>query len=274
MAERAPLPSSARDLPPLPAEFWSTLDAGLAAADMELPPPARTAIDHHVRLLVAWNAAINLTGLRTPEQIARGHVLDSLIAVSALRRLKAGSVLDLGSGGGFPGLPIAALLPLRRVALVDSIRKKARFLEVAAAEVRSTLEAGLDRGPSKVPEILALAERAEDLAEEPDHREGWDLVVARAVGSVAEVAELGLPLVRRGGHVVAWKREGADSDLGHEVADARRIAQAAGGASPRIERLTAAEHVGLPGHCLVIIEKRGHTPDRYPRPAAERRRSP
>jgi 16S rRNA (guanine527-N7)-methyltransferase len=273
MAKRAPLPQSARDLPSLPAEFWSTLDAGVAAAGIDLPVAGRAAIDGHVRLLLAWNAAINLTALRTPEQIARGHVLDSLIAVSSLRRFETDSLLDLGSGGGFPGLPLAAILPLRRVALVDSIGKKARFLDVAAAEVLTALATGTTRDPASVPEIGALAERAEDLAHEPGHREGWDLVVARAVGTVAEVAELGLPLVRRGGHVVAWKREGAESDLAHEISNARRICQAATGSTPRIERLAAAEQVGLPGHCLVIIDKRGHTPDRYPRPANERRRA-
>ena len=119
------------------------------------------------------------------------------------------------------------MLPLRRVALVDSIGKKARFLEVAATEVRTALETDPARDPATLPEIGALAERAEDLAEEPDHREGWDMVVARAVGTVAEVAELGLPLVRRGGHVVAWKRESAETDLAREISDARRICQAA-----------------------------------------------
>jgi 16S rRNA (guanine527-N7)-methyltransferase len=157
--------------------------------------------------------------------------------------------------------------------LVDSIGKKARFLDVAAAEARAALEADPARNPDTVPQISALAERAEDLAHDPNHREGWDLVVARAVGTVAEVAELGLPLVRRGGHVVAWKREGAETDLAREVSDARRICQGAGGSMPRIERLDAAAQVGLPGRCLVIIDKRGHTPDRYPRPANERRRA-
>src|SRR5262245_31926721 len=167
--ERAPLPQSSGGLPPLPDEFWQTLDDGLQAADIQLEPHARDAIDRHVRLLTAWNAAINLTALRTPELIARGHVLDSLIAADALKPLKATTVLDLGSGGGFPGLPLAAVLPLTRVALVDSIGKKARFLDVAAREVSAAL-------PTP-PEISAMSERAEDLAEEPDHRDAWDLVV-------------------------------------------------------------------------------------------------
>jgi 16S rRNA (guanine527-N7)-methyltransferase len=277
---RAPLPESASDLAPLSAEFWDTLDAGLAAGGLTLDAAAREAIERHVRLLLAWNSAINLTALRTAEQIARSHVLDSLIALPALRSLSqprggtveaaASGLLDIGSGAGFPGLQLAVTLPLARVALVDSIGKKARFLGVAAREVSGALtEAG-----RTAPDIQALAERAEDLADEPDHREGWSLVTARAVGTVAELAELGLPLAKRGGHVVAWKLDAGDGALKREVADAARIIQAVGGGPAGIIDLPAAARVGLTGHCLVVIEKRRPTPDRYPRPAGERRRAP
>lgn len=266
----SPLPESAADLPVLGDEFWGVLDAGMRDAEIEISIAARAAIKNHVRLLLAWNAQINLTALRTPEQIARGHVLDSLVAVSALRSLGSESVLDLGSGAGFPGLPLATALPMARLALVDSIGKKARFLAVAAQSVQSTLlEAG-----QKAPQMTALAERAEDLADEPDHRDGWAMVVARAVGTVAEVAELGLPLVERRGHVVCWKHDSGDGTLDREIAQAARVCQAVGGAAPRKVSLPAADTVGLGGHCLVVIEKRWPTPGRYPRPAAERRRSP
>ncbi len=266
-----PLPESADGLPAVPGEFWEILDDGLREAGMTIVPGIRDAIDGHVRLLLAWNAAINLTALRTLQQIASNHVLDSLIAVATLRQLgSVSSLLDIGSGAGFPGLPLAISLPARRAALVDSIGKKARFLSVAAAQVHRALgSAG-----QEPPEIAALAERAEDLAAQTDQREGWDLVTARAVGAVAEVAELGLPLVSRGGHVVCWKLDSGDGALQAEVAAAVRICQAAGGGRPRIIRLAAADRVGLTGHCLVAVEKRRPTPERYPRPAGERRRSP
>jgi 16S rRNA (guanine527-N7)-methyltransferase len=267
--ERRPLPRSVDDLPPLPDSALAVLADGLAAIPLELTPAVRSAIEAHVRLLMAWNEHINLSGLRAPEQIMRGHVLDALIAVPALRRLRDGrggrlpALLDLGSGGGFPGLPLAVALPARRAALVDSIAKKAAFLEVAAAVVDA-------------PAVNALPERAEDVADEADQRETWDLVVARAVGSVSEVAELGLPLTRRGGHVVVWKRapdERARSDLRGEIERARRIVQAAGGARTRVVALDAAPRVGLDGNCLVVIDKLRPTPDRYPRPPGERRRA-
>ncbi|MEO6350159.1 MAG: 16S rRNA (guanine(527)-N(7))-methyltransferase RsmG [Candidatus Limnocylindrales bacterium] len=269
------LPESVDGLPELAPEFWSVVDEGIATLVLELTPGQRAAIDAHARLLLAWNEQINLTALRTPEQIARSHVLDSLLAVPAIRILTRGratSVLDIGSGGGFPGLPLAAVLPAHRAVLVDSIGKKARFLNVAARAVAGLL-GGAGSAGSAV-EITALAERAEDLADAPDQRERWDVVAARAVGTVAELAEIGLPLARVRGHVVIWKRDAGDGLLAREVADARRIAQACGGGAPRIVTLTAAEQVGLEGHCLVVIEKRRATPDRYPRQPGERRRAP
>jgi 16S rRNA (guanine527-N7)-methyltransferase len=266
------LPRDASELPKLDTVFWRVLDDGLEALGLELPAAARAAIDGHVRLLVAWNARINLTALRSSEQIARNHVLDSLICVNALRRLagRVGSMLDIGTGGGFPALPLTAVLRPRRTALVESIGKKARFLDVAAREVQRALATD---ETLEVPEIEVFAERAEDLAADPEQRERWDLVTARAVGTLAEVAELGLPLTRAGGHVVAWKLDTGDGSLAREIGDARRIGQACGGAAPRIVRLDAAARVGLDGHCLVAIKKVRPTPDRYPRQPSERHRS-
>ena len=103
------------------------------------------------------------------------------------------ALLDLGSGGGFPGLPLAIALPARRVALVDSIAKKAPSSPPLPVSSTTSFAARRRQPTRSAPSN----ERAEDLADEPDQRETWDLVVARAVGSVAEVAELGLPLVAR-----------------------------------------------------------------------------
>ena len=268
---RDQLPREARALPAQSESFWRTVDHGLIEIGLALTPGRRAAIDAQSRLLTAWNAAINLTALRTDELAARGHILDSLVAVTTLRSLagEAPSLLDIGSGPGYPGLPLAVALPARRAALVDSIGKKASFLEVVAQAAMSALRAAHE--PS--PEIVALRERAEDLADEPDQREAWDLVTARAVGRLAEVAELGLPLARPGGHVVAWKRDVGDGALTSEVDAALHLIHAAGGAAPEVIRLPAAERIGLGGHCLVVIAKRRPTPYRFPRPAGERRRA-
>lgn len=239
-----------------------------------LRPALRAAIDAHVRLLMAWNESINLTALRQPELIARGHVLDSLTAAAIVGKLlsrQAGagrSMLDLGSGGGFPGLPLAFAVGAERGALVDSVNKKAMFLRTASAAASSAFTSA---GESP-PVFHVLAERAENLAQQPEQRAGWSVVVARAVGSMAELAELALPLLATGGHLVAWKRD-AEGELRAELEAARQTINAVGGSRPQVQRVDAQGRLGLTGHVLVAIRKARPTSERYPRQPAERRRA-
>jgi 16S rRNA (guanine527-N7)-methyltransferase len=257
---RAALPTDVGATAALDPIFSEVLERGLSAAGITLDLDARAAIEAHARLLIAWNEHVNLSGLRTPEQLARGQFLDSLIAVPTLRSLDAApALIDLGSGGGFPGLPLAVALPARRAALVDSIGKKAAFLRAAAAAQDEV-------------EINVLAERAEDLDDDPEQREAWDIVTARAIGAVTEVAELGLPLAKVGGHVVSWKSAG--EQLTEELRNAGELIGIVGGGKSRIVELVAASEVGLSGHCLVVIDKIRPTPDGYPRQPGERRRRP
>jgi len=257
--------------------FWRVVDDGVAALGIALAPRVRAAIDAQGRLLLAWNEAINLTAHRSADAVARWHVLDSLSAMAACRhalerqrrRPQAAGLLDIGSGGGYPGLPLALALGVKRAGLVDSVQKKARFLGVVADAATKAMAAAREEAPT----ITALADRAEDLAGDPQQREKWDLVTARAVGSLAEVVELGLPLTSVGGHVIAWKRDGATQPLRAEIADARRVIQAAGGTPPTVVPVDPTGAAGLAGHLLVVIRKARNTPERYPRPPGERRRA-
>jgi 16S rRNA (guanine527-N7)-methyltransferase len=250
----------------LSAGLWELrLDEAMAGR-----PAARRSYEAHARLLRDWGGAINLTAIRDPVEIARRHVCDSLSAVPRIAAtLRPGSaLLDVGSGSGYPGLPLAAALPFRRVGLLESVGKKARFLAVAGAAVRATL---LEEAPpdSSVPDIESIPERAEDLAEEPDERAAWDVVTARAIGSLAEVLELSLPLLREGGVVVAWKREEAGGRLRAELREAGSIIRAAGGGRPEVEAVNVPS---LAGHRLVLVSKVRPTPAAYPRSVADRRR--
>ena len=251
--------------------FDLALEAGLDELGLldgpAATPLARRSYEAHARLLRDWNAAINLTAIRDPAAIAHRHICDSLSAVERLAELAvaAPTLLDLGSGGGYPGLPLAVALPLTRVALVDSVGKKARFLRVAATAVASVLATAADAAPT----IETMAERAEDLAEEPDQRAAWGIVTARAVGSLAEVIELAMPLVREGGAVVAWKREEERGGLRAELRDAGSIIRASGGGRPEVLTIEASF---LAGHRLVVVPKQRPTPAGYPRPASIRRR--
>jgi 16S rRNA (guanine527-N7)-methyltransferase len=252
---REPLPTRVQDTPALPEAYDHALDAGLEALSLQLTPEARAAIDGHARLLLAWTTAINLTGIREPAAVAVGHVVDSLTAVRLLRDRGVDRSLDLGSGGGYPGLPLAAALPSARTLLVEPIAKKSAFLSVVAAAT------GL------ATTVEAAPVRAEALASDPRHRGRWPAVTARAVASLADLVELAFPLLVPGGCLVAWKR----GDLGPELAAADRAIAALGGGSLEVIPVDVA---GLDGHRLVVVTARGGAPSTYPRDPATRKRRP
>lgn len=252
---RGPLPTRVSDLPPLPAAFGDALDAGLGALGVTLDERAREVVDGHVRLLLAWNEAINLTAIRDPEEIARVHVLDSLAAAPLLEELGVKRFLDLGSGGGFPGIPLAAALGAERTLLVDSVGKKVRFMATVVEAV----------GMSKT--TAAEQVRAEALALDPRDREAWPAVTARAVASLTELVELALPLLAPGGVLVAWKGASAEAEI-----EAAGPALAALRAGP--PRIVDAAVPGFGDHRLVIVPRGGRIDPRFPRDPAERRRQP
>ncbi len=228
---------------------------GLASLALTLDATALAAIDGHVRLLLAWTGAINLTAIRDPVDVARLHVVDSLTAVPSLRQRGAEGLLDLGSGGGFPGITLMAALPSWRGLLVDSTGKKAAFLDTVVRAV------GLHARVAVAPV------RAEALAMDRRHRERWPVVTARAVGSLAELVELAFPLLSIGGALVAWKR----GPLEAELASAGRALDALGGGQVEVVDTSLA---GLAGHRLAIVTKGGPTSAGYPRDPADRRRRP
>jgi 16S rRNA (guanine527-N7)-methyltransferase len=252
---REPLPTRVEDTPPLPPAYHAALDAGLADLGVTLTQGARQAIDGHARLLLAWTTAINLTAIRYPAQVATGHVVDSLGAVAALRERGVDRFIDLGSGGGYPGLPLAVALPAARALLLEPVAKKAHFLKAAIAAVG--LEATVEAAPV----------RAEGLAADRRHRGRWPALTARAVAGLADLVELAFPLLAPGGVLVAWKR----GDLSDELAAAGRAVDALGGGSLEVHDVPVT---GLPGHRLVIATARGNVPVAYPRDPAARRRRP
>jgi 16S rRNA (guanine527-N7)-methyltransferase len=252
-------------LPPLPPAFRDQLIRGAAELRLTLGEAQLSALDAYVRLLLAWTEAINLTAIREPGAVARDHILDSLSAVALLRAAGARRLLDLGSGGGLPGLPIAIALPDARVLLVDSVSKKAAFLRTAATAL------GL------ASRVDVSAERAEALALRGRERETFDAVTVRAVASLPELIELAFPLLHVGGRLVAWKREPRPEDLESgrapleaELEAGRAVARTLGGE----QSLVAVPVSGLEHHRLVVVIKRRPTSPRFPRPPAERRANP
>lgn len=206
-------------------------------------------------LLIERNTTTNLTAITAPADIATKHFLDSFTAVAVRTWTGRERIIDVGSGAGFPGLALRLALPNSRATLVESMGKKARFLE----EVTSTL--GLDG-------VEVRNERAEALAR--TRREQYDVGTARAVGTLGALVEYLLPFLRIGGDAIAWKGR-----LDAELAGARKACAAIGG---EIVKVTPTSELGLgtvlPGRSLVVIRKLRATPSRYPRSPAEAKRRP
>jgi 16S rRNA (guanine527-N7)-methyltransferase len=206
-------------------------------------------------LVIERNTTMNLTAITAPADIATKHFLDSFTAAAVRTWTGRERIIDVGSGAGFPGLALRLVFPRTRVTLVESMGKKARFLE----EVTSTL--GIDG-------VEVRNERAEALAHA--RRERYDVGTARAVGSLGAIVEYLLPFLRVGGDAIAWKGR-----LETELAGARKACAAIGG---EIVKITPTSELGLgavlPGRSLVLIRKVRATPSRYPRSAAEAKRRP
>jgi 16S rRNA (guanine527-N7)-methyltransferase len=256
---REPLPTRVEDTPALQPAYDAALEAGLRALGLTLDPASRAAIDGHARLLLAWTTAINLTAIREPGAVALAHVVDSLSALSILRDRAIDRFIDLGSGGGYPGIPLAVALPAARALLLEPVAKKAAFLSATASAtgLAGTLE--------------AAAVRAEALAIDGRHRGRWPAVTARAVASFGELVELAFPLLAPGGILVAWKRGAqADAQAG-ELAAGRRAIDALGGGSVEVHEVAVP---GLDDHRLIVATAHGTAPATFPRDPGTRKRRP
>ena len=210
-----------------------------------LEPAAEAAVDRLLEALRAEPASVS--SIRDPDEARRVHVADSLSGLEVAELREAGRIADLGAGAGFPGLVLALALPAARVDLVESVRRKCDFMRRAAAE------AGIGN-------VDVVCSRSEELARGAG-REAYDAVTARAVGRLAELAELAAPLLRDGGVLVAWK--GArDVD---EEAELKAIAGELG-MDPR--RVVEVEpYPGSRSRHLHVVRKSGPTPERFPRRA-------
>ena len=207
-------------------------------------------------LLLEANRRLNLTRVTDPGEVARLHLLDALAALPLLDAAAPSTALDLGSGGGVPGIPLALARPAVRWLLVDSVRKKAEVLGSMVGEL------GLAN-------VTIVTERAELLGRADDHRERYDLVAARACAALPVLAELALPLLAVGGILVAWKGPLAAGDTELERGSAA-IGELGGGPAD----LRPAGPAALGGHTFVVVRKERPTPPRYPRRPGEPSRRP
>jgi 16S rRNA (guanine527-N7)-methyltransferase len=205
--------------------------------------------------LLERNKVVNLTAIREPEEVITKHFLDSL-CVFATDSIKINSkVLDVGTGGGFPGIPMKIADPSLRIDLLDSLKKRLTFLDEVITENQWT-------------DIQTLHGRAEDFAQNRKYREQYDLVVSRAVARLTILLEYCLPYVKIGGVFLALKGPMLDE----EIDEAKRALLVLGG---RIEKMVEVEipYTDL-SHRILVIKKIKSTPKIYPRQAGTPRKEP
>ena len=212
----------------------------------------------YARLLTEWNRVMNLTAITDQEEVVRKHFVDSCIplAFSAYSAsFEGGKLLDVGTGAGFPGIPLKILRPDLAVTLMDSLDKRIRFLGAVTEEL------GLS-------DMTLVHGRAEELGRKPDFREQFTTVVSRAVASLPVLLEYALPFTAPGGLFLAYK--GADAD--EEIRKARKAAVLLGGSAAESKSfvLPGSDY----GRSLIAYRKTRTTPNRYPRGGGAIRKKP
>ena len=196
--------------------------------------------------LLEWNQKFNLTAIRDAESIHTKHFLDSFSCVLAWKASPPNQLIDVGTGAGFPGIPLKILYPNLKLTLVESVRKKATFCQHLVSVL------GLEQ-------VEVVQSRAEDLGQDPQYREKYEWAVARAVANLHVLSEYLIPLVKVGGRMLAQKGESGPA----EAQSAEKVMELLGG------KLKQLIPVNLPGvaddRYLVVVDKVAATPPSYPR---------
>lgn len=207
--------------------------------------------DKYYELLVEWNKVMNLTGITEYEEVNEKHFVDSLSIVKVLDMNQVGSVIDIGTGAGFPGIPLKIAFPHLKVTLLDSLNKRIKFLDTVIEELR-------------LQDIHTIHGRAEDYARQTEYREQYDLAVSRAVANLSTLSEYCIPYVKTGGIFLPYK----SGEIESEVTEAATAVKVLGGKFPGGTR-NAITKFQLPGsdisRSFVKIEKIKSTGKKFPR---------
>lgn len=221
--------------------------------DIEIDATKAQKFITYKNILVEWNKVMNLTGITEDKEVVIKHFADSVTVLNTID-FKEKSVIDVGTGAGFPGLPLKITEPSIKLTLLDSLTKRLNFLEEVCHNINTDAE--------------FVHARAEELGQDENYREKYDIAVSRAVAPLNVLAEFDLPFVKVGGVMVALKGPGAYD----EVKTAEKALKELGG---EIEKV---EEVVLPNtdlkHTVIVIRKIENTPDKYPRRAKKIERSP
>lgn len=234
------------------------LNNGLEQLGLSTEDTLLRSFAQYMEMVLEWNQMINLTAITDREEFVVKHFLDSLSICGDPVIEQANHIIDIGTGGGFPGIPLALIYPNKDFLLVDSLNKRINFLQNAAKNL------GLSN-------VIAIQGRAEDLGRIPKYREQFDLCVSRAVARLAVLSEYCLPFVKVGGTFAAYKTAGEDLSQGNHAL------QILGGQMERTISFPPFEgdltEFQL-DHKIVFIKKLAQTPKQYPRKAGTPTKTP
>ena len=234
--------------------FVDELQAAAEKFNVELNDTQLEQFDTFYRLVVEWNKKINLTAITEPSDFAVKHIIDSISIWNDDKFKNIKTVIDVGTGAGFPGIPLKIYRPNIKVTLLDSLAKRINFLKTAVEEI-------------ELEEVSLIHSRAEDAAHNSALREIFDLAVSRAVAKLNILAEYCVPFVRSGGYFAALK----GSNLNEELQDAENVVKILGGVDMECVKIK------LPNdneRNLIYIKKAYKTADKYPRKAGTPERKP
>jgi 16S rRNA (guanine527-N7)-methyltransferase len=232
---------------------------GVSRLGIELNASQVRQFELYYQELIQWNKIFNLTTVTDYEEVQTKHFLDSLTVILALGKEKIGqpnfSIIDIGTGAGFPGLPLKILFAEPKLVLLDSVAKKTVFLRHVIEQL-------------ELDNVEIVVGRAEEVAHQPLYRQRFALALCRAVASCATLAEFALPFCKIGGKFVAQKK----GDIGQEIDKATKAIATLGGKLDQVKEIRLEELGDV--RYLVIVDKIHSTPERYPRRSGVPKRRP